>query len=163
MYGHCVKVDYVLDGARSPTADIGGRRGQNEMPREIQYRNESDVKKQVKKLLTKHGWFWWMPPANAFGRSGISDINAIKAGVFLAIETKFGKNQPTIMQKSFLVSVQSESGFAFVVDETRVEWLDTWLATFDRSVECAAKKEPVDKEDVITLINAVRALSLEII
>ena len=61
-------------------------------------RIEKDVKTRIKKLLDDHDWFWFMPPANGFGRTGISDIIAVKRGVFLAIEAKFGKNPPTAMQ-----------------------------------------------------------------
>ena len=56
---------------------------------------EKDVKAEVKKLLNAHDWFWWMPPANGFGKAGISDFNALKKGVFLAVETKFGSKKPT--------------------------------------------------------------------
>ena len=31
---------------------------------------EGDIKADVKKVLDEFGWFWWMPPANSFGKSG---------------------------------------------------------------------------------------------
>ena len=80
-------------------------------------KNEKDVKAKVKKLLDQYKWFWFMPPANAYGRSGIADILALKAGVFLAIETKFGSNKPTALQIGFLNSITAESGYGFVVND----------------------------------------------
>jgi hypothetical protein len=59
------------------------------------YTKEAHVKDDMKALLDRFGWFWFMPPANAYGKSGISDIIALKRGTFMAIETKFGSNKPT--------------------------------------------------------------------
>jgi hypothetical protein len=92
---------------------------------------ERDVKKAVRALLTKHAWFHWMPPSNAFGRSGIADINAVKNGLFLAIETKVGKNLPTPQQRVFLQHVHDVGGYAFMVNESRVDALAAWLDRFD--------------------------------
>lgn len=90
---------------------------------------EKDVKARVNKLLDKYSWFHWMPPSNAFGKAGIADINAVKYGLFLAIETKVGKGRATPLQKRFLASVREHSGFAFEVNETRLDALEEWLAT----------------------------------
>src|SRR5512139_3635363 len=108
------------------------------MAKQPQYTNEADVKRQVKKLLDKHKWFWWMPPANGFGRTGISDFNALRGGVFLAVETKFGKNKPTHMQMGFMESVQAESGMAFVVNEQNLDAFAAWLDHFDNAVKAQA-------------------------
>lgn len=124
--------------------------------------NEKDVKRKVKALLTKHGWFWWMPPSNAFGRTGIADFGAVRAGVFMAIETKFGGNKPTAMQLAFLTSVQAESCLAFVVDEARVSVLQRWLEAFDASTEAVAAKREVTPEDGATMVNCIRVLTAEI-
>lgn len=98
---------------------------------------ERDVKAAVKKMLTTAGWFHWMPPSNAFGRVGIADINAVRAGQFLAVETKVGKNVPTAPQRLFLRNVRLAGGYAFTVNETRIPLLQEWLAVFDtpRSVQ----------------------------
>lgn len=92
---------------------------------------ERDVKKAVNRLLDEHGWFRWMPPSNAYGRSGIADINAVKNGLFLAIETKVGKNLPTPQQRVFLQRVRDVGGYAFMVNETRISALAAWLDRFD--------------------------------
>lgn len=60
-------------------------------------KNEADVKKAVKKVLGKYGediWYF-MPPANGYGRSGIPDFLGCYKGYTFAIETKFGGNMPT--------------------------------------------------------------------
>ena len=121
--------------------------------------NEKDVKREVKKLLDLHKWFWWMPPANAFGKSGISDFHALRDGVFMVIETKHGKNIPTAMQKGFLNSIAAESGFSFVVDDHTMTWFAVWLQAFDASIEATTQsKEPLP-EDGAAMLNAMKALT----
>lgn len=129
------------------------------MAKETQYTCEADVKAAVKKLLTKHNYFWWMPPANGFGRTGISDFNALRDGVFIAVETKFGKNKPTPMQIGFLESVQAESGMSFVVNEQNIGAFQTWLAHFDNAVTAQAEERDVDPADGAAMLDAMRELS----
>lgn len=94
-------------------------------------RNEAGVKAAVKKLLKDHGWFAWMPPANGYGRVGISDIHALKGGHFLAIETKFGSNKPTAMQAAFLGNITHGGGTAMVVNEANLGELEKFLSEHD--------------------------------
>jgi hypothetical protein len=61
-------------------------------------KNEADVKKVVKKILSSYPeteMWYFMPPANGYGRSGIPDFVGCYKGNFFAIETKFGDNHPT--------------------------------------------------------------------
>jgi hypothetical protein len=132
------------------------------MAREPTYQNEGDVKKQVKRLLDKHNWFWFMPPANGYGRTGIADILAIRGGVFLAIETKFGKNKPTPMQIGFLQSIMAEQGYGFVVCDRRVAWLQSWLEAFDKATDASSKKQAIPSEDGAMLLNAIIEMTAEI-
>jgi len=88
-----------------------------------EFKSEAHVKAAVKKLLTDAGWFYWMPPSNAYGRSGISDFHALKAGQFLAIETKFGSNKPTAQQAQFLENVALHDGWYLVVNEKNLDAL----------------------------------------
>lgn len=103
---------------------------------------ERDVKSAVRALLAQHKWFQWMPPSNAFGRSGIADINAVKYGLFLAIETKVGKNLPSPMQRIYLDNVRKVGGYAFMVNETRLDALKQWLERFDAAVPVDHDKHP---------------------
>ncbi|MDR3427792.1 hypothetical protein [Silvimonas sp.] len=129
------------------------------MAREKIYNNEKDVKKEVKRLLDAHGWFWWMPPANGFGKVGISDINALRHGVFLAVETKFGYNKPTPQQKGFLHSINSHDAFGFVVTEKTVGSLQVWLEAFDRARDCTATGTKMADEDGAAMLNAIAVMT----
>lgn len=124
-----------------------------------QYLNEGDVKKAVKAILTDDDWFWWMPAANGMGTTGISDFCAVKNGVFLAVETKFGKNDLSPMQRAFLNSIRSHESFAFKVSEKNVEWLQAWIAAFNRATIAASKNEKPSPEDGATMLNALKELT----
>lgn len=123
------------------------------------YTKEAHVKDDVKAILDKHGWFWFMPPSNAYGKSGISDFIALRNEVFMAIETKFGTNKPTAMQVGFLNSVRAESGFAFVVSDRNIAWFVAFMESFDISVQCAAQREKVPEEHGSRMMNAIYELS----
>lgn len=124
--------------------------------------SEAHVKREVKKILDKYKHFWFMPPSNGFGRAGISDFISVHRGIFFAIETKYGKGKPTAMQIGFLGSVRAEQGYAFVVNEDRLEWLDAFLGAFDRSVEAGIRKEMPTPEDGAMMLNALRELTTEL-
>ena len=127
------------------------------------YKGEAAVKKEVKKLLNKHKWFWWMTPANGYGSSGISDFCAMRAGAFMAIETKFETNMPTALQVGYLNSVAAERGMAFVVDDKNLEWFKRWLELFDLMAERIAQKQTLSQEEGAELFNATKALTEKII
>lgn len=123
------------------------------------YSSEKDVKASVKALLTKHKYFWWMPPANGYGKVGISDFNALRAGVFIAVETKFGGNGLTHHQKAYLQSVTAEGGFGFVVNEKTIVAFTKWLEAFDRAAEATAKQEKVAAEDGALMLDCIREMT----
>lgn len=123
------------------------------------FKNEADVKKEVKKLLDAHKWFWWMPPANGFGQTGIADFNALRGGIFLAVETKFGNNKPTPNQRGYLESITAEGGFAYLVSEKSIGWFAVWLKAFDASMIAASKNEQPTHEDGAALLNAIKAMT----
>lgn len=89
--------------------------------------DEAGVKRVVKKLLLTYGWYYWMPSSNAFGVSGISDFNAVRNGRFLAIETKFGSNKPTPLQRRYLEQVDAHGGLTMVVTERNLDELEELL------------------------------------
>lgn len=120
---------------------------------------EKDVKAEVKKLLNKHGWFWWCPPGNGYGTSGVSDFNALKAGVFLAIETKKRPNKPTKTQTGYCQSIMAEGGFAFAVDETRLSTLDFWLSAFEDSVRRVREGGKPQDSDGAAMLDAISILT----
>jgi Holliday junction resolvase len=122
------------------------------------YRDEKDVKREIKRLLDKFGWFWWMPPANGFGKAGISDINTIKDGVFMAIEAKFGSNKPTVMQRAFLESVRTAGGYGFVVNEKNIDALEIFLTDFQEQTELVRTNQQMSNEAGARMVDALRVL-----
>jgi hypothetical protein len=122
-------------------------------------KNEKDVKHKVKAILDRFDYFWFMPPANGFGKAGISDFIALKNGCFLAIETKFGSNKPTAPQIGFLNSIRAAEGFAFVVNDKNYEWLEAFLDSFEKATASQRKKLDVAHEDGARMLNAIAELS----
>ena len=91
-------------------------------------KNEGDVKKLVKKVLdTTSDCWWFMPPANGYGRSGIPDFLGCVAGNLFAIETKFGKGTTTPNQTREINNLTSAGAKVWIVRETSV---DTWELEF---------------------------------
>lgn len=125
--------------------------------------NEKDVKKEIKALLDKHEWFWWCPPANGFGVSGISDFQALRHGVFMAIEAKHTKTsrKPSERQLAYLRTVSSHSAFAFVVNEANMGWFAVWLQAFDDASLAKQKGGEPTPETGAALINAIKALTVD--
>lgn len=130
-------------------------------------KNEKDVKAKIKQLLNFHGWFAWMPGANGYGTQGISDHAAIKDGVFLVIEAKFGYNKPKPMQKAFAAQILANDGYAFCVNEKNIDYLRQWLESFEIATRAqqAALKEGRDPEAAVPqehgsrLLNAISVLT----
>ncbi|MCH9837568.1 hypothetical protein K0U83_18035 [bacterium] len=91
-------------------------------------KNEGDVKKRVKDVLkaTPNCW-WFMPPANGFGRSGIPDFVGHVNGNFFAVETKFGKGALTANQEREIRSIEDTHGQVWVVHDKNI---DVWTVLF---------------------------------
>lgn len=79
---------------------------------------EKAVKAKVKAVLESEGVYYFMPPANGYGRSGVPDIIACVNGFFFAIETKANGNKPTALQIREIETIRRNHGVAVVVDET---------------------------------------------
>lgn len=96
-------------------------------------KKEEDVKKVVKAVLkdTPNCW-WFMPPANGFGRSGIPDFVGHVNGYFFAVETKFGKGTTTANQQREIESIDKANGKVWIVRETSVDYWEiefkAWVA-----------------------------------
>jgi hypothetical protein len=121
-------------------------------------RDEKGVKENIKRLLDHHGWFWWMPPANGYGKVGVSDFHAIKNGVFMAIEAKFGSNKPTVHQRAFLESIHASDAFGFVVNDQNLEHLGWFLTDFQGQTDLVAADQKMSNEAGARLIDALSAL-----
>ena len=99
-------------------------------------KNEGDVKKIVKKTLagTERCW-WFMPPANGYGRAGIPDFVGWVNGMPFAVETKFGKGVTTANQNREINDATHAGGEVWIVRETNV---DQWVIEFKAWVELNA-------------------------
>lgn len=91
-------------------------------------KNEGDVKKIVKKTLADTDRCWWfMPPANGYGRAGIPDFVGWVNGMPFAVETKFGKGVTTANQNREINDATHAGGEVWIVRETNV---DQWVIEF---------------------------------
>lgn len=91
----------------------------------MNYKNEGDVKKHVKNVLREYEpqCWWFMPPANGFGRSGIPDFVGVAYGQGFAIETKFGKNDLSTHQlRETQKAVQAGTKMWIVRETSVVAW-----------------------------------------
>lgn len=123
---------------------------------------EKDVKHKGKALLDKYGWFYWMPPANQFGASGISDLHAVHNNVFMVIEFKYGGNKPSALQKGFLTTIAAAGHFAFVVDEKTIVIFEAFLKAFHSAMLATQAADgdvkAVDETDGAMMLNAMKDL-----
>lgn len=121
--------------------------------------DEKGVKSLIKQLLNAWGYFTWMPNANGYGTQGISDHAAIKDGVFVVIEAKYGVNKPKPTQKAFAAQIIANDGFAFCVNERNIDHLAMWLESFHVATLCTSKEQEVPPEHGARMLNAIGALT----
>lgn len=79
---------------------------------------EGRVKEAVKRVLKKHGVWYFLPVSNGMGSMGIPDFICCYRGSFVAIETKApGKlKNTTPNQDRVLKEISQNGGYAIVVD-----------------------------------------------
>lgn len=122
-------------------------------------KDEKGVKGKIKQLLDHYGYFHWMPGANGYGTQGVHDHLAIKDGVFLTVEAKFGYNKPKPLQKAFAHHIMANDGFAFCVNEKNIDHFAWWLESFQIATEHQMKGLEVPAEHGARMLNAVSALT----
>ena len=88
---------------------------------------EVKVKARVRATLDALGIYYFMPPANGYGRQGIPDIICCMAGRFVAIECKAGKGQLTELQKRELDKIMNADGLTYVAREDNLVELKAML------------------------------------
>lgn len=81
---------------------------------------ESAVKKQIKQILEELNVWFFMPPANGYGRAGIPDFIGCLRGQFIAIEAKAGKGKTTALQDREIQRIKDAGGFVLIVNETNL-------------------------------------------
>lgn len=88
---------------------------------------EKKVKAQLKKILDGMEIYYFFPPANGYGRSGIPDVVCCHKGRFIAFECKAGKGKTTALQQRELQRIEANGGTAMVVDEGNVYAIGGYL------------------------------------
>lgn len=122
-------------------------------------KNEKGVKTLIRDLLNTHGWFTWMPGANGYGTQGVSDHLAIKNGVFLVVEAKFGTNKPKPVQKGFAAQIMANDGFAFCVNERNIDHFAWWLESFEIATQHQLAGLEVPQEHGSRMLNSISVLT----
>ena len=88
---------------------------------------EVKVKARVRAILDALGIYYFMPPANGYGRQGIPDIICCMDGKFVAIECKAGKGQLTELQGRELNKILNAGGLTYVAREDNLTELKELL------------------------------------
>ena len=91
------------------------------------YKNERDVKAEVKRILDSLDIWWYMPVQTGYGVRGIPDFVCCVRGTFVGIETKFGKNKLSAWQERIKECIVSSEGEYFVINEDNVHELPEHL------------------------------------
>lgn len=92
---------------------------------------EKKVKDKVKKLLTEHGAYYFMPATGGYGKSGVPDIVACIKGRFVGIECKANGGKPTALQEKNLMDIINKGGISILVDETGIEAFKVLISSID--------------------------------
>lgn len=123
------------------------------------WKKENNVKDCVKRLLDVHGWFHFPMAAGGYGAPGLPDRAALKDGVPLYIECKFGKGKVTALQRAFGAQVIANDAYAFCVNERNIDHLAWWLESFEIAKQCQMRGQEVPAEHGARLLNAISVLT----
>ena len=93
------------------------------------YMSESDVKDDIKKILTKHSVWYFMPSMNGYGRAGIPDFICCVKGNFMAIEAKFGRGKASAHQARELADIQMNEGISMIIDEHHIDDVNAYVSS----------------------------------
>lgn len=88
---------------------------------------EGAVKAKIKLILKELGCYYFMPPANGYGRAGIPDLIGCLNGSFFAIEVKAGKGTTTALQDREIQRIKDAGGIALIVNEENLDTLRSKL------------------------------------
>lgn len=122
---------------------------------------QKTVKPKVRALLNKYDWYWWANAAGPYGKTGLADTHAFKAGVFIAVESKWegGGHKLSARQIGHLNSISAEAGFAFAVNQHNLPQLEIFLKNFAIAAAMVQKGEQVGSDKGGPMLDAIRALT----
>ena len=90
---------------------------------------EAKVKDEVKRLLRKHGAYWYMVVPGGFGVRGVPDFIVCHRGRFLGLETKkAGVIKPSPFQEQQLAVIAAAGGATMVINARNLRELEEWLS-----------------------------------
>lgn len=90
---------------------------------------EGKLKEAARKYLVGTGCWFFFPPSNGYGRSGIPDIIICHGGRFITPELKVYPNTPSKYQEREIAGINEAGGRAFVV---------TWYPKKETADACIA-------------------------
>lgn len=89
---------------------------------------EGKVKDAVRRVLKKHGAWYFSPVSNGLGKHGIPDFVCCFEGRFVGIECKARDGmEPTTLQTICHEDIKKANGTVFVVTPGLVDQLDRYL------------------------------------
>lgn len=92
--------------------------------------NEKKVKQEVKKALNDLEVYWFMPPANGYGRSGIPDFVVCADGHFIGVECKAPSRKDNVseLQKREGAKIVTHGGaWILVYDDETLNQLRSYI------------------------------------
>jgi hypothetical protein len=93
---------------------------------------EGAVKAKIKDTLKELQCYYFCPPANGYGRSGIPDFVGCLSGMFFSIEAKAGKGRTTALQDREIQRIKDAGGIALVINESNIDTLKEKLQLMTR-------------------------------
>jgi hypothetical protein len=120
---------------------------------------EGKLKQQVKKVLDKHGVWYYMPVQNGMGVTGIPDFICCDNGRLVGIETKAPGKHPTPNQIRIGDQITGHGGVWFVVhDADEVEqYFSSKEPNLRSAVWEAVQKAKIDDAFLQLLNNALES------
>ena len=94
---------------------------------------EAKVKQQIKQILKELNLWYFMPPANGYGRAGIPDFIGCLKGRLIAIEAKAGKGKTTALQDREIQKIKDAGGFVLIVNESNIHTLKDLITSWTSS------------------------------
>lgn len=96
---------------------------------------EGKVKDAIKKVLKKHGAWYFMPVSNGMGQVGIPDFICCWNGKFVGVEAKAPGKTANVTDNQLRVigAIKKAGGLAWVIDDA--QQLDSLLATIHKLEE----------------------------
>jgi len=92
---------------------------------------EGAVKKEINKVLTELGVYYFMPSGNGYGRSAIPDfVCCLPNGRFLGIEAKADDLQPTAIQARELDKIMDAGGLGICVNGETIGLLKLYIQSW---------------------------------